>query len=72
MNHVRGFGRFWWDFVVGDDWRLAAGGLVALATAGLVANTRIAGWWVAPAVVIVTLVASLGRARRADRRDPNG
>ena len=24
MKYLRTFGRFWWDFVVGDDWRLAA------------------------------------------------
>jgi hypothetical protein len=22
---MRAFGRFWWDFLVGDDWRIAAG-----------------------------------------------
>ena len=25
MRYVRGFGRFWFDFVIGDDWRIAAG-----------------------------------------------
>jgi len=25
MRHVRGFGRFWFDFLIGDDWRIAAG-----------------------------------------------
>jgi hypothetical protein len=28
---LRGFGRFWFDFVVGDDWRIAAGIGVLLA-----------------------------------------
>ena len=62
MSRVRGFGRFWWDFVVGDDWRLAVGALVALAAAGLVARTSVPAWWVTPAIVLVVLVASLGRA----------
>jgi hypothetical protein len=32
---LHGFGAFWWDFVVGDDWRIAAGVIVAMAvTAG--------------------------------------
>ena len=30
MRFVRGFARFWWDFVVGDDWRIAAGVVVVL------------------------------------------
>jgi hypothetical protein len=25
VRWVRGFGRFWYDFIVGDDWRIAAG-----------------------------------------------
>jgi hypothetical protein len=25
MRYLRGFGRFWFDFVIGDDWRIAAG-----------------------------------------------
>jgi len=32
VNFVVGFGRFWWDFIVGDDWKIAAG--VALVLAG--------------------------------------
>lgn len=38
MRFVRGFGRFWWDFIIGDDWRVAAGVAVALGVgAALVA-----------------------------------
>jgi hypothetical protein len=28
---MRGFLRFWWDFVIGDDWRIAAGVATVLA-----------------------------------------
>ena len=30
MRYLRSFGRFWWNFIVGDDWRVAAGVAVAL------------------------------------------
>ena len=44
MRFVTGFARFWWDFVVGDDWRIAAGVVVVLgAGALLVAQTERAG-----------------------------
>ena len=23
MKYIRSFGLFWWDFIVGDDWRVA-------------------------------------------------
>ena len=28
MRRLRRFGTFWWDFVIGDDWRIAAGVIV--------------------------------------------
>lgn len=31
MTFVRAIGRFWWDFIVGDDWRIAVGVLLVLA-----------------------------------------
>jgi divalent metal cation (Fe/Co/Zn/Cd) transporter len=52
------FARFWWDFVVGDDWVAAAGVLVAI---GLTALTH--WWWLMPLAVLVVLYASLRRAR---------
>ena len=35
MKRVRAFGRFWYDFVVGDDWRVAVGVVVALGVTAL-------------------------------------
>ena len=41
MRFAKGFARFWWDFVVGDDWRIAAGVVVVLAAGALlVAGTE--------------------------------
>jgi hypothetical protein len=42
LRLVAGFGRFWWDFVVGDDWRIAAGVVVVLGGGALlVADTEV-------------------------------
>ena len=60
-------GRFWWDFVVGDDWRVAAGVVGALAAVALLAHWQIAAWWVVPGAVVGLLVLSLRRAARAAR-----
>jgi hypothetical protein len=30
MRYLRSFGRFWWNFIVGDDWHVAAGVGVAV------------------------------------------
>ena len=29
VRWIRAFGTFWWDFIVGDDWRVAAGVVAA-------------------------------------------
>ena len=37
MRFVKAFGRFWYDFIIGDDWKIAAAVVLALsALAGLV------------------------------------
>ena len=53
-----------WDFVVGDDWRVALGVVVALGVTALVATTTVAAWWVMPIVVLALLADSLRRAAR--------
>jgi hypothetical protein len=37
MKYLKAFGRFWYDFIIGDDWKIAAAVVLALAVlAGLV------------------------------------
>jgi len=64
MSYLRAFGRFWWDFIVGDDWRVAAGIVVALALTAVLVNQSIVAWWLLPLAVIVLLAESLRRATR--------
>jgi hypothetical protein len=65
VKYVKAFGGFWYDFVIGDDWRIAIGVVVALgASAGLV-RAGVPAWWVMPFSAIVILVASLWRAARS-------
>jgi hypothetical protein len=63
---VRGFGAFWWDFVVGDDWLLAAGVVLALAATAALSRTDVPSWWLLPVAVAGLLGASLWRAVRLD------
>ena len=68
IARVRAFGRFWYDFVVGDDWRIALGVATALALTWLVtAHTSAGGWWIVVVAVLVLLPASLLRAIRKAR-----
>ncbi len=65
MKYLRSFGRFWWNFIVGDDWRVAAGVAVALALTTFLTHEGVNAWWLLPAAVAVVLALSLRRA--ADR-----
>jgi hypothetical protein len=53
-----------WEFVVGDDWRVALGVVVAIAVTALVADTAVAAWWVLPVAVVALLLDSLRRGAR--------
>jgi hypothetical protein len=60
---LRSFGAFWYDFIIGDDWRGAAVVAAALAgTALLVHVASVNAWWLLPAAVIAALGWSLRRA----------
>jgi hypothetical protein len=59
MSRITAFGRFWWDFVVGDDWVAAAG-----VIAGLALTAALAAWWVLPIAVAIVLTMSVLRAAR--------
>jgi hypothetical protein len=61
---VRAFAAFWYDFVVGDDWRLAVGVVLALAVTYGVSQAGVAAWWVVPLAVCALLPFSLWRQTR--------
>ena len=66
---LAGFGAFWWDFIVGDDWRIAAGIIAALGLTAALAHNGVTAWWVMPVSVAVMLGVSL---RHAVGRRPRG
>ncbi len=53
-----------WDFVVGDDWRTAAGVVVAIGVTAVLEGAGVDAWWLIPLAVLVLLVRSLLAARR--------
>jgi hypothetical protein len=66
MSKLRQFGLFWYDFVIGDDWQVAA--LVALGLVATYILTHVAkvnSWWLLPVVVFAALAWTLHRATAA-------
>jgi hypothetical protein len=64
MRYLRSFGRFWWNFIVGDDWRVAAGVGVALGVTYALTHNGVNAWWLLPAGIVLGLGESLRRAVR--------
>ena len=64
MGAVAGFFRFWYDFIVGDDWTVAAGVVMALVVVAWLTRAGVPSWWVLPVAVALLLFASLRRAAR--------
>ena len=61
-GRIRSFAAFWYDFVIGDDWRGALAVLAGLvATALLVHLAGLNAWWLMPVCVLAALGWSLRR-----------
>ena len=65
MRWLAAFGRFWWEFVVGDDWLVAALVAVGIGATAALAAAGIAAWWFLPLAVPLVLWLSLRRAIRS-------
>lgn len=64
MRRLKAFGRFWYDFVVGDDWRVAAGVVVAMGATALLSQGDASAWWLMPVAVVALLYGSVTRAAK--------
>ncbi len=65
MRALRRFARFWYDFIVGDDWRIAIGVIVALGATAALAHRGYDVWWLMPIAVIGLLAYSIARIARS-------
>jgi hypothetical protein len=64
MAWLRRFLAFWYDFVVGDDWRVAVAVVVALAVTFGVSQAGVPSWWILPVAVVLVLPLSVWRVAR--------
>lgn len=58
-----------WEFVVGDDWRVALWVVVALSATAALAAFAWAAWWLTPVATLVILRRSV---RRGSQLRPRG
>jgi len=60
------FGRFWYGFIIGDDWTVALAVFIGLVVTGFLNASHIVAWWLMPIIVVVMTGISL--QRRSGRR----
>jgi hypothetical protein len=63
-NWLRAFGLFWYGFVIGDDWTVAAAVCAALLIVWGLLSAGFVAWWLLPLVVVASLGASIWRLER--------
>lgn len=62
---LKSFGLFWYDFVIGDDWQVAAGIAIALALTYWISQiAALFSWLLLPIAVLLLLPYSIRRALR--------
>jgi Na+-translocating ferredoxin:NAD+ oxidoreductase RnfD subunit len=72
MKYLKAFGQFWYDFIIGDDWKIAVAVLLALIVllstmlAGSLGDTALT--LLGGALVIVAFTISLAIDIRPKRR----
>jgi uncharacterized membrane protein len=64
VARLKGFGLFWYDFVIGDDWQIAAGVALGLALTYALSQVSSLAWIVGPVAVALLLPWGIRRALR--------
>jgi len=64
MKWLEQFGKFWYDFIVGDDWRIAVGVVVTITGVFVAAHHDLNWWWLLPLAVALLLGASVTHEMR--------
>jgi hypothetical protein len=66
LGWLQGFGRFWYRFIIGDDWTIAATVVAALVVTWLLHTAGVAAWWLPPLAAVAVVGTSLRRVSRVN------
>ena len=68
MRFLKGFGQFWYDFIVGDDWKIAAAVVIAVGLGVIGAAIGLAGSALFAPIVGLFVVSAFTAALLLDTR----
>ncbi len=72
VGFLKGFGMFWYEFIVGDDWKIACAVVVALGVAAALVVSAAVGDTVLVVLAVLLLVAGFATAVLVDVRRLSG
>ncbi len=67
LSWIVAIARFLYEFIVGDDWTMAAAVATGLIVSAVLNANQIAAWWLMPVIVVAMLGISLRRASGGQR-----
>jgi hypothetical protein len=65
IARLRAAANFLWDFIVGDDWRIAAAVVIGVGLTAALHHAGVAAWWLMPVLVAAILTVSVRSLRRS-------
>lgn len=68
VGFVKGFGMFWYEFIVGDDWKIACAVVVAMGVAAALVASAALGDTALVVIAVVLLVVGFVTAVLIDVR----
>ena len=71
LGRLKGFGRFWYGFIIGDDWTVAATVAAALVVTWLLHAAAVAAWWLPPLAAVAAVGASVRRVGPVNEPAPS-
>lgn len=66
---IVGFGKFWYGFIIGDDWVAAAGVLVMIGGAYGLLHVGVSAFWFGPVAILATASYTIRRALHRNTRE---
>jgi uncharacterized membrane protein len=64
VQFLKSFGAFWYDFIIGDDWRIAAGIVISFIFTHAIGSSLAFGWYIIPFATVTLISYSLARVVR--------
>ena len=72
MSFLKAFGHFWYDFLIGDDWKIAVYVIATMVVIGLLVAHSVFGDTVTLVLGTATLMALFAGGVALDARKPPG